>query len=194
MIRGRLHWIFDLDGTLTVAQHDFDAIRRQLGIAAGRPILETLEELPAGRAAPLYAHLDRIERDLAGRARAAPGAAELLSALRARGARMGILTRNRRPTARRTLDACGLSGWFADEDILGREEAPPKPDPGGIERLLARWRGTAADAVMVGDNRMDIAAGRAAGAAAVCVGARNGGDAAGADLWVQRLDQLLPEL
>ena len=193
MIRGRHHWIFDLDGTLTVAQHDFEAIRRDLGIAPGRPILETLEELPAVFAAPLYARLDTIERDLAGRADGAPGAAELLAALRARGARLGILTRNRRPTARLTLEACGLSGWFEDADILGRDEAPPKPDPGGIVQLLQRWRGTASDAVMVGDNRMDVAAGRAAGAAAVCVGGR-GEDGVRADLTVERLDQLLAEL
>ena len=35
-------WIFDLDGTLTVAAHDFDAIRAELGLPQGRPILEAL--------------------------------------------------------------------------------------------------------------------------------------------------------
>lgn len=33
-------FIFDLDGTLTLAVHDFEAIRRSLGIPAGVPILE----------------------------------------------------------------------------------------------------------------------------------------------------------
>ncbi|MBP42781.1 MAG: HAD family hydrolase, partial [Deltaproteobacteria bacterium] len=37
----RKHWIFDLDGTLTVAVHDFDAIRKELGIPAGLPIIKT---------------------------------------------------------------------------------------------------------------------------------------------------------
>ena len=37
----RKNWIFDLDGTLTVAVHDFDAIRKELGIPAGLPIVET---------------------------------------------------------------------------------------------------------------------------------------------------------
>ncbi|MEY4949417.1 MAG: hypothetical protein RL698_1628, partial [Pseudomonadota bacterium] len=45
-IRGARHWIFDLDGTLTVAMHDFDAIRTALDLPTGRPILEALAELP----------------------------------------------------------------------------------------------------------------------------------------------------
>ena len=28
----RKNWIFDLDGTLTIAVHDFNAIRKELGI------------------------------------------------------------------------------------------------------------------------------------------------------------------
>ena len=42
----RKYWIFDLDGTLTVAVHDFNAIRNELGIPAGQPILKTIESLP----------------------------------------------------------------------------------------------------------------------------------------------------
>ena len=41
-LAGRGHWVFDMDGTLTVAAHDFDAIRRELGVPAGKPLLETL--------------------------------------------------------------------------------------------------------------------------------------------------------
>ncbi|HCR31850.1 MAG TPA: HAD family hydrolase, partial [Stenotrophomonas sp.] len=26
------HWVFDMDGTLTVAMHDFERIKRELGI------------------------------------------------------------------------------------------------------------------------------------------------------------------
>ena len=32
----RKHWIFDLDGTLTIAVHDFNAIRKELGIPEGK--------------------------------------------------------------------------------------------------------------------------------------------------------------
>ena len=34
------HWLFDMDGTLTIAMHDFDAMRAELGLPVGVPILE----------------------------------------------------------------------------------------------------------------------------------------------------------
>lgn len=46
-LRERKYWIFDLDGTLTVAVHDFTAIRRELDLPPGKPILEELATLPA---------------------------------------------------------------------------------------------------------------------------------------------------
>ncbi|MGH9885914.1 MAG: HAD family hydrolase, partial [bacterium] len=46
----RAHWIFDMDGTLTVAVHDFDAIRTELGLPQGKPMLEELALRPAEEA------------------------------------------------------------------------------------------------------------------------------------------------
>jgi len=44
------HWIFDMDGTLTLAVHDFDEIRKSLGIVEGKPILEAISEMtPDGK-------------------------------------------------------------------------------------------------------------------------------------------------
>lgn len=168
-LAARAHWIFDMDGTLTVAVHDFDAIRAALGLAPKLPILEQLAQLPAERAQRLFARLDALELELARSARAAEGAIELLSALDARGARLGIVTRNSHATALETLRAAGLSRFFAPERIVDREAAAPKPDPGGIHRLLLAWSARADDAVMVGDYRFDLLAGRAAGTATVYV-------------------------
>ena len=53
-------WIFDLDGTLTVAQHDFPAIRRELGIPADADILEYLGTLPIAERQRLNQQLDRL--------------------------------------------------------------------------------------------------------------------------------------
>jgi HAD superfamily hydrolase (TIGR01509 family) len=184
-------WIFDLDGTLTVAAHDFAAIRARLGLPPGEPILEALAALPARRAAPLWRELDALELELAQRARAAPGAAELLGALRARGARLGILTRNSHGNAELSLRAAGLRTFFAAEDLVAREHAPPKPRPDGIRRLLARWGARPEQAVMVGDYRFDLEAGRAAGVATVYVdldGSR--AFAHQADLRVRGLEEL----
>lgn len=168
-LTGRAHWIFDMDGTLTVAMHDFDAIRAELGLPAGKPILEELATRPEPQARALFERLDRLELELARRARAAAGAVALLDALVARSARLGILTRNSHTNALETLRACGLERFFAGADIVGREVAAPKPDPGGIHHLLDTWRAAPRQAVMVGDYRYDLLAGRAAGTATVYV-------------------------
>jgi HAD superfamily hydrolase (TIGR01509 family) len=162
-------WIFDMDGTLTVAVHDFEAIRRELGLESRKPILEQIAELEPERALHVTARLDAIELALAARARAAAGAHALLERLSGRGVRLGILTRNSFANACETLRASELSRFFEPACVLGREAAAPKPDPAGIRRLLAHWRAEPGEAVMVGDYRYDLLAGRAAGALTVYV-------------------------
>jgi HAD superfamily hydrolase (TIGR01509 family) len=162
-------WIFDMDGTLTVSAHDFAAIRAELGLPHGQPILEALAALPERVAAPLWRRLDALELELARRARPAPGAEPLLRALQRRGANLGILTRNSLANTEVTLQAAGLRDFFAAEDLIAREHAPPKPRPDGIRRLLARWNAPPEQAVMVGDYRFDLEAGRAVGVATVYV-------------------------
>ncbi|MEX2479579.1 MAG: HAD hydrolase-like protein [Gammaproteobacteria bacterium] len=164
-------WVFDLDGTLTVAQHNFDDIRSALGIPPGHLILEYLDSLPARQAAPLRGRLDDIEAALSTAARPAPGARELLTMLRASGARLGILTRNTRDNALAALGAAGLADFFAAEAVLGRGEAAPKPSADGIKQLLAAWNGASDDGLMIGDVHLDLAAGRAAGVLTVHVSA-----------------------
>lgn len=66
------HWVFDMDGTLTIAVHDFAAIRRALDIPADDDILHHLAALPAEQAAPKRAWLLEHERELAYAARPAP--------------------------------------------------------------------------------------------------------------------------
>ena len=166
----RRHWIFDMDGTLTVAVHDFDAMRDALGLPPGRPILEALAALE--RTDPTAARerreaLDRMELEMAHGAREQPGARALLESLLARGARVGVLTRNGRRIADATLAAAGLDDLFDARFVLGRECAAPKPDPAGVRLLLARWDAAADDALVVGDGRFDLEAAAAAGCAAV---------------------------
>ena len=163
------HWVFDMDGTLTVAVHDFAAIRQALCIPPEHDILTHLAALPAEEAAAKHAWLLEHERDLALGSTPAPGAVELVRELAARGCRLGILTRNAGELAHITLEAIGLAECFAIEDILGRDDAPPKPHPGGLLKLAAAWQVAPADMVMVGDYRFDLDCGRAAGTRTVLV-------------------------
>ena len=163
------HWVFDMDGTLTIAVHDFAAIRQALGIPPEDDILTHLAALPADEAAAKHAWLLEHERELALGSRPAPGAVELVRELAQRGYRLGILTRNAQELAHVTLQAIGLADCFAIDDVLGREDAPPKPDPGGLLKLAQAWDVAPSAMVMVGDYRFDLDCGRAAGTRTVLV-------------------------
>lgn len=173
-------WLFDMDGTLTRAAHDFPAIKIALDLPAEKPILEALAELPEDEAAWRWQRLDEIEWEIATRAEGAQGADELLGHLRDVGCRLGLVTRNNRRTALRTLEVAGLGAYFGVDDIVGREDAHPKPAPDGIHRLMRR-DGVGQDAaVLVGDYRFDLMAARAAGIA--CILVDGDGDAPWRDL------------
>ncbi|MFK3820182.1 HAD family hydrolase [Pseudomonas sp. NPDC089407] len=163
------NWVFDMDGTLTVAVHDFAAIRVALDIPAEDDILTHLAALPANEAAAKHAWLLEHERDLAIASTAAAGAVELVRELAERGCRLGILTRNARELAHVTLKAIGLADCFAVEHILGRDEAAPKPSPDGLLKIASAWGVAPSELVMVGDYRFDLDCGRAAGARTVLV-------------------------
>lgn len=167
MFAGRDHWIFDLDGTLTVANHDFDAIRAELGIPEGAPILEWIDARPDAEARALTGRLDAIEARLAARTRPQPDCARVLTELDAGDCRLGILTRNTRANAHLSLARLGVDHLLDPVCVLGREDARPKPDPHGIERLLAHWGVAPTRAVMIGDFRFDLEAGRRAGVACI---------------------------
>lgn len=168
-LSGYSHWVFDMDGTLTEAVHDFALIRRALDIPPEADILHHLASLPAEQAAAKHAWLLDHERELAQAAQAAPGAVALVHALQAAGCRLGVLTRNARALAQVTLQAIGLGDAFAWDDIVGRDEAAPKPAPDGLQYFARRWAVDVAALVMVGDHHNDLACGRAAGACTVLV-------------------------
>ncbi|WP_252272590.1 HAD family hydrolase [Pseudomonas subflava] len=165
----RRHWVFDMDGTLTVAVHDFPAIKRALNIPQEDDILHHLAALPADEAAAKHAWLLEHERELAIGSVAAVGAVDLVRALHARGCRLGILTRNAHELALLTLEAIGLGDCFDSSDVIGRGEAIPKPDPDGLLQLASRWGVPPSELVMVGDYRFDLDCARAAGAHGVLV-------------------------
>jgi phosphoglycolate phosphatase-like HAD superfamily hydrolase len=187
----RFHWIFDMDGTLTVAIHDFDAIRESLGLRRGRPILEQLAEMPPSQSGPIFKRLDEIELELVRRVKPQTGARDLLVALRDRGASLGVLTRNSHENALGTLEVCGLSEFFKPENVLGRESCKVKPSADGILLLLAAWAAPRDKAVMVGDYLFDLVAGREAGTATVYLDPSGRFEYADhADVCVKDLEQL----
>ena len=165
----RTHWIFDMDGTLTLAVHDFPAIRNKLGINENLDIIEAIEALPPEEAREKFRLLDEIEIGLTMRSQEQPGAQRLLTLLSEQKKILGILTRNTVRNAKDTLDECNLTNFFPNQQILGRESATPKPSPEGINILLDQWEVDPTSAVMVGDYKYDLEAGRRAGTATIYV-------------------------
>lgn len=158
----RNHWVFDMDGTLTTSAHDFEFIRKELGIASKEPILEALNLMSVEKAAPLWEKLNELECHFAGKSSLMPGVPDLLDKLKARGVKFGLLTRNTMPVVETTLNACGIDHFFPTQYRLDRDSCAPKPSPDGINQLLKDWRADASDAVMVGDYVYDLQAGRSA--------------------------------
>ncbi|MCH9675577.1 MAG: HAD-IA family hydrolase [Gammaproteobacteria bacterium] len=156
-----------MDGTLTIAVHDFGRIRAELGIPEGAAILEYIDAQTAATAQNLRGRLAELEGEYARAAKPQPGAHEFLEQLARRGARLGILTRNSNAVAHDTLGNARLSRFFADADILGHDCVTPKPSPAGVQLLMQRWQATCEATVMVGDYLYDIEAGQAAGVTTV---------------------------
>ena len=166
-MKDKNHWVFDMDGTLTLAVHDFEVIRAELGLAPGTLILEALAAMPEDEARQMDKKLYELELDLAKEATAQPGAHQLLETLSGQGKQLGVLTRNSEPLAHVTLQAAGLDHFFAGECVVGRERCAPKPDPAGIHLLLEYWNAEPQDAIVIGDYLFDLQVGRNAGATTI---------------------------
>jgi phosphoglycolate phosphatase len=173
--------VFDLDGTLVdskedlanavnVALESFDlpplphpVIYSYVGDGASLLIRRALPKEKEGH---LPEVLDRFlayyRRHLLDTTRAYPGVA---GALRKWTGiyRMAVLTNKGVEMSREILSGLSLDGYFSD--VRGGDSfGTKKPDPEGLLRILREAGVDAREAVMVGDSRNDVLAGRAAGA------------------------------
>lgn len=151
--------IFDLDGTLADSALDFDAIRAEIGLEPGLPILEQLVGADAQTCARAEAIMRRHELDAIAGARLIDGCAELLAHLESRRVPIGILTRN----IRQVVETFARTFGFRFDAIYTREDGPPKPSPAGVLALCDRLGAGPADTLTVGDFKFDVLAGRRAG-------------------------------
>jgi HAD superfamily hydrolase (TIGR01549 family) len=150
--------IFDMDGTVTRPYLDFRAIRAAIGVP--EPLLENMLALPEGADRErAFAILDRFEEEAAEASELNDGAQEVLSFLALRGIPSGLVTRNSRRSTDRVLAKHGLAFGM----VVTREDAPAKPRPEPIWMICEKLGVRPPDALMVGDFKFDIAAGRNAG-------------------------------
>jgi HAD superfamily hydrolase (TIGR01509 family) len=185
--------IFDLDGTLTQPLLDFEAMRSEIGLAAGLPILEQLAAGDDALRARGEEILRRHERDAIARATLADGCVELLSHLRRRAVPAAILTRNVREVVETFVRKFDFARVFVAS--YTREDGPPKPSPEGVLHLCRRLQVAPAETLVVGDYTFDILAGRRAGCRTALVASQTIDDPAAwgsPDLIVNTLRALLP--
>ncbi len=112
---------------------------------------------------------DRInaEAEVAAMAPAVP-LVPVLSALRARGLRLGLATNDTEAPARAHLAAHGIADLF--DFVAGYDSGHgAKPGPGQLNAFAAVTGLPPAEVLMVGDSRHDLMAGRAAGMRPVAV-------------------------
>ena len=162
--------LFDFDGTLTEpGAIDFAAIREAVGCPPDQLILEYIDTLkdPAER----RRCVDLVEEfEIAAAAASQPnaGAEEVVQGLRARGLRLGIISRNGRASIDRAFQNFSEidQTWF--HVIISRDSAArPKPAPDGVLLAAQAMHVDAAGMLMVGDYVLDVQAGEAAGAITV---------------------------
>lgn len=180
--------IFDLDGTLTVPNLDFDAMRAEIGIASG-PILEAIAEMDDQAAGRAHEILNRFEQRGAEDAVLQEGAAQTLAELRRRGHPLAILTRNARRWAQHVLDRYDLT----IDAMRTRDDGAIKPSAHPVHSICDELAADPAASWMIGDFHFDILSGREAGTKTVLIvsGEHIPDYASQADFVIRRLDELL---
>jgi phosphoglycolate phosphatase len=151
--------VFDMDGTLVESALDFDAMRREMNLPPGRPVLEALAAMAEDEAQRCRAILDRHERLGAERAFVFPGVAEFLDWLSGRNIRQAVWTRNGRGAADATLARLNLRF----DRVVTREDGPAKPDPSAIWAICEAWNCDRRELILIGDYVFDLEAAKRAG-------------------------------
>lgn len=174
--------IFDFDGTLAVLNIDFSSMKERVFDLMSRYgikketiqekyVLEVIDEVyemlwrksPSG-AKTFYQQshdiLHEIEMGAAEKGRLIPEVAETLKGLRERGVKVGIVTRNCEEAVRKIFPNIND---FCDVLVSRNSVKKVKPHPDHLAHVMKSLKISGEEAVMVGDHRIDIEAGKRVG-------------------------------
>ena len=182
--------IFDLDGTITQPYFDFDAIREEIGLPRNSgPVLESMEKMTPQQRQKAEKILHYHEQKAVTESKLNIGAEQTLSALRAAGIHIGVLTRNKRINA--LAIACKHKLKF--DAVVGREDGPVKPNAFGVLQLCQQFGVEPEETLLVGDYLFDLLCAKAAGAVAVLLANHNqaGEFADHADFCIENISGIL---
>jgi phosphoglycolate phosphatase len=176
--------IFDLDGTLADTAPDLLGATNAVLAARGRPLLDLahlrhmvgfgavaliLQAMEASGTPVTEAEMPPLieiflahyRAHIADGTRLFPGVPETLAALKARGARLGVLTNKPQELTDLLLPRLALDGLFSAIYGAGRQSYT-KPDPRIFHEVVEDCGG--GPGVMIGDSITDLSTARAAGA------------------------------
>lgn len=175
-------FVFDFDGTLAVLNIDFSLMKERVfelidcfdvdrESVKEKYLLEVIDEVYSvllerniRDAEEFYqeAHrvLHQIEMEAAEKGKLLPGVKKALRTVRAKGIKLGIVTRNCEEAVRRVFP--GING-FCDIFISRNSIAKVKPHPEHLAAVLKALEVPAGKALMIGDHIIDIQAGKRAG-------------------------------
>jgi phosphoglycolate phosphatase len=180
--------VFDLDGTLVDSSRDLaaavnatlarlapgmpplglDTVCSFIGNGARALVARSLREagLPAPPEDVLPLFLAEYAAHLLDTTRLYPGVAEALDALA--GRELAVLTNKPGEMSRTILRGLGVAERFFR--VYGGDDLPTrKPDPEGLQRLMAEANVGPRETALVGDSAIDVRTARAAGVRAVAV-------------------------
>jgi phosphoglycolate phosphatase len=171
--------LFDLDGTLIDSVQDLAISGNAVRLAKGLPALEqsriagyigdgiealVSRLLETQDAAGIRQGCDAFKRHYRDHCmdhtRLYEGAAPVLEALHRRGYGMAVVTNKPEGVTRHMLDALGVAGLFGSV-VGGNTLSVKKPDPAPLRKACADLQVPPHAAVMIGDSRVDVEAGRA---------------------------------
>jgi phosphoglycolate phosphatase len=179
---GHLHRLiaFDLDGTLIDSRRDLaDSANQLIEELGGQPLTEEQIGSMVGEGAALLvrralkasgrgerAHaLERFlaiyDERLLNHTRIYDGVADVVRGLRGR-ARLAVLTNKPAKPTERILAGLGLRDVF-DDVIGGDGPHPRKPDPAGLNAMMASANASPAGTLLVGDSPIDLETAQRAG-------------------------------
>lgn len=177
-------YVFDLDGTLVDSRRDIaESVNALLESCGAPPLAEAcIGRMVGDGAATLVARafaaagverppdaLDRFlviyNRRLLVHTRPYPGMIETLDALASR-ARLAVLTNKPLAATRDVLAGLDIARYFLPDAVVGGDGPHPrKPDPKGLQHLVAHAGVAPETTMLVGDSVIDWRTARAAGTA-----------------------------
>ena len=154
--------IFDMDGTLTRPNLDFNEIRAAIGLN-GEPILEALEKMSSVERARAERILQEFEDAAAHGSELQVGAADIVPAIRKAGRAAALMTRN----SARSVEIVRNRHRIEFDFIRTRDDGPIKPAPDPVLDICSELDVEPRRACVIGDYHYDLLCANAAGAASV---------------------------